>query len=353
MSLTEIVPAEVAWEAVCARDGEHDGSFVFAVVTTGVYCRPSCPARRPLRRNVRFFALGREAERAGFRACKRCKPNEISKAQRDAMAVAEACRALEAADTPPPLETLARGAGLSAYHFHRIFKAHTGLTPKAYGEAARARRAAALLATEGEVAPAAFGAGFQSLSRFYDAAARRFALAPSAIAAGGAGEVIVTAQARAPLGIVTAGFSRRGIAAIELGADAAAGLDAVRGRFGRALLVDGGADFEALMGEIVAAIAEPEKAAELPLDIRGTAFEERVWAALRRIPVGTTATYGEIATAIGAPAAHRAVARACGANRIAVAIPCHRVVRADGSLAGYRWGVERKRALIDAEADAR
>lgn len=353
MSLSETVAAEVAWEAVCARDGEQDGSFVFAVVTTGVYCRPSCPARRPLRRNVRFFALGREAESAGFRPCKRCRPNEISKAQRDAAAVAEACRALEAAETPPALADLAHGAGLSPYHFHRIFKAHTGLTPKAYGEAARARRASALLATEGEVAAAAFGAGFQSLSRFYDAAARRFAIAPSAIAAGGAGEVIVTAQARAPLGVVTAGFSRRGIAALELSADAADGMATLRQRFPHALLVEGGADFDGLMAGIVAAVAEPAEAAELPLDIRGTAFEERVWAALRRIPVGTTATYGEIAAAIGAPAAHRAVARACAANRIAVAIPCHRVVRADGSLAGYRWGVERKRALIEAEADAR
>ncbi len=353
MSLNQTVPAEEAWQAVLARDDAQDGSFVFAVATTGVYCRPSCPARRPLRRNVRFFALPREAEAAGFRACKRCRPNEISKAQRDALAVADACRALETADTPPNLAALAAVAGLSAFHFHRIFKAHTGLTPKAYGEAARARRAANLLAGEGRVTDAAFGAGFGSLSRFYEAAARRFALAPAALAAGGKGEIIVTAQAPCPLGTVTAAFSRRGIAAIELGADGEAGLEAVRQRFGQALLVAGGADFEALMAQIVAAVTEPEKAAELPLDIRGTAFEERVWAALRRIPVGTTATYGEIAAAIGAPAAHRAVARACGANRIAVAIPCHRVVRADGSLAGYRWGVTRKKALLEAEAGGR
>lgn len=350
MSLMESEPAEAAWQAVCARDAERDGSFVFAVATTGVYCRPSCPARRPLRRNVRFFALPREAEAAGFRACKRCRPNEMSKTQRDALAVEAACRALETAETPPTLETLAQAAGLSAYHFHRIFKAHTGLTPRGYGDAVRARRAATALGAREGVAEAAFGSGFQSLSRFYDAAASRFALAPSVIARGGKGEAIVTAQTRSSLGIVTAAFSRRGIAALFLTDDAATGLADVTARFGAALILEGGADFEALMAEIVAAVEEPEKAAELPLDIRGTAFEERVWAALRKIPVGTTASYAEIAAAIGAPTAHRAVARACAHNAIAIAIPCHRVVRADGSLAGYRWGVDRKRALLAAEA---
>lgn len=344
---------EAAWAAVTGRDATQDGVFVFAVRTTGVYCRPSCPARRPLRHNVSFYALGRDAVAAGFRPCKRCKPDEMSTAQRDALLVEGACRALEREGPLPTLEALAADADLSPHHFHRIFKAHTGLTPRAYGEAARLKRTARALDGNGTVADAAFGSGFQSLSRFYDAVAGRFSLAPAAMAAGGRGEVIVTAQADGPLGWVTAGFSRAGVATIVLADSAADGLAEVEARFPHALLVDGGADFAALMDEVVAAVREPEKAAELPLDIRGTAFEEQVWTALRKVPVGTTATYGEIAAAIGAPGAHRAVARACGANPLAVAIPCHRVIRADGSLAGYRWGVDRKQALLKAEADAR
>lgn len=343
---------DIAWQAVCERDGEHDGAFVFAVITTGVYCRPSCPARRPRRENVRFFALGREAEAAGFRACKRCRPNDMSKAQRDALAVEAACRLIEAAPTPPTLEDIAAHVGLSAFHFHRIFKEHTGITPRAFGEAARARRAATALASQGGVAAAAFDAGFGSLSQFYDSAAARFGLAPAAVAAGAPGEVIVTAAAPTPLGVAVAGFSRRGLAALVLADDAAAGRAELETRFARALIVDGGAPFAALMTEVAAAVGEPQKASELPLDIRGSAFEERVWQALRKIPIGSTQTYGEVAAAIGAPGAHRAVARACAHNAIAIAIPCHRVVRADGSLAGYRWGVERKRALLESEAAA-
>ena len=351
MTRTTTLDDETAWAAVTARDNAHDGAFVFAVRTTGVYCRPSCPARRPLRQNVSFYPLGRDAQRAGFRPCKRCRPDEISTAQRDALLVEDACRTLAGDGPLPTLETLATAAGLSPHHFHRIFKAHTGLTPRAFGEAARLKRTAQALDGRGTVADAAFASGFGSLSRFYDAAASRFALAPAAIAAGGRGEVIVTAQAEAELGWITAAFSRTGVAAIMLTDTALEGLGGVTARFRHALLIDGGADFAALMGEVVAAVREPERAAELPLDIRGTAFEERVWAALRKVPVGTTATYGEIAAAIGAPAAHRAVARACGANGIAVAIPCHRIIRSDGSLAGYRWGVARKEALLKAEAD--
>ncbi|GAB5373557.1 MAG: bifunctional DNA-binding transcriptional regulator/O6-methylguanine-DNA methyltransferase Ada [Acuticoccus sp.] len=350
MALDETVSDDTAWQAVCARDDDHDGHFVFAVRTTGVYCRPSCPARRPRRENVRFFALGREAEAAGFRPCKRCRPNEMSKAQRDALMVEAACRLLaETAAPPPTLAEVAAHVGVSGYHFHRIFKAHTGLTPRAYADAARARRAAETLGEGGGIADSAFGAGFGSLSQFYDRAAQRFGLPPAAIAAGAPGEVIVTAQAQGPLGTVCAAFSRRGLVALVLAEDGAAGLGEIEARFGRALLIAGGADFSRLMERVVRAVEEPAKAAELPLDIRGTAFEERVWQALRQIPVGSTQSYGEVAAAIGEPGAHRAVARACAANRIAIAIPCHRVVRADGSLAGYRWGVERKAALLARE----
>lgn len=341
-------PAEDSrWSVVCARDGEYDGAFVYAVATTGVYCRPSCPSRRPNRENVSFYALPREAEAAGYRPCKRCRPTELSRAQRNALMVEAACRALAAG--PVPLADLAAAAGVSAHHLHRTFKAHTGTTPAQYARALRARRAADALAAGERPAGAAFAAGFASLSRFYDEAAERFNVAPSSLRRGGVGEVIVLAAAPSWLGTVTVAFSRQGIAAVRLNDSEAAGRAEVEAQFQGALLIEGGAPFAALVEDVVAAVREPYLAAELPLDVRGTAFEERVWAALRQIPIGTTASYAEVAAAIGAPAAHRAVARACGANRIAVLVPCHRVVRSDGSLAGYRWGVERKRALLETE----
>lgn len=338
------------WEAVCTRNGEHDGAFVYAVTTTGVYCRPSCPSRRPHRRNVVFFALTREARTAGYRPCRRCRPDEPSPRQRAALAVEAACRMMEAPDSAPPLRVLAAEAGMSAHHFHRVFKAHTGLTPKAYGDAARMRRVTEELGAGGSPTAAAFASGFGSLSRFYDAAAARLGMLPSALKAGARGEVIVMAQGRCRLGIATVAFTRRGVCAVRLTDDAQAGRDGLAALYRHALLVDGGAEFDGLVAQVIAAINEPAQAAELPLDIRGTAFQERVWAALRAIPIGTTASYSEIAAAIGAPTAHRAVAQACGANRLAVLIPCHRVVRADGRLSGYRWGTERKRALIAVEA---
>lgn len=242
---------------------------------------------------------------------------------------------------------------MSPHHFHRTFRAHTGLTPRAYFEGARTRRAAAALDRGERASEAALSSGFGSLARFYDGVVARFGMTPSAVRAGGQGEVIVVGQGRCALGVVTVAFSRRGVAAVRLTDGTADGVGEVIALFPRALLVSGGRDFDDLVAEVVSAVNEPERAAELPLDIRGTAFEQRVWAALRAIPVGTTATYGQVAAALGAPSAHRAVARACGANPIAVLIPCHRVVRADGSLAGYRWGLARKRALLRAEgADA-
>lgn len=340
---------EERWAAVLARDADADGAFVFAVTSTGVYCRPSCPARRPARRNVVFYALAQEAKKAGFRPCRRCRPDEMSASQRAALAVEEACRTLEAAAAPPPLHDLAGAAGMSPHHFHRIFRAHTGLTPRAYYEAARVRRAERALGEAESVTDAAHAAGFASLSRFHERAAARFGMAPSAVRAGGQGEVVVVAQGHSALGMITVAFSRRGVCAVRLTDTAQEGVGEILALYRHAFVVAGGADFDTLVAEVIGAVEEPARAEELPLDIRGTAFEERVWAALRAIPVGTTATYGEIAAALGAPTAHRAVARACGANRIAVLIPCHRVVRADGSLAGYRWGVERKRALLEAE----
>lgn len=344
-------PDAARWAAVLARDTEADGAFVTAVLTTRIYCRPSCPARHPKRQNVRFYDLPREAEAAGFRACLRCRPTETSPHQRAALAVEAACRTLAAAETAPTLAALAAAAGLSPHHFHRTFKAHTGVTPQDYFRAARAKRATEALADGAAPADAAYGAGFGSLSRFYDAAAARFGMTPSAVRAGGTGEVLVLAQGASSLGVVTVAFSRRGIAAVRLSDGAEEGRASLEAFYRNALVVDGGADFAALLAEVIARVDEPARAAELPLDIRGTAFEERVWAALRRIPVGSTATYAEVAAALGSPGAHRAVARACASNRIAVLIPCHRVVRSDGSLAGYRWGVERKRALLAAERE--
>ncbi|MEM9222781.1 MAG: Ada metal-binding domain-containing protein, partial [Pseudomonadota bacterium] len=260
---------ETFWAAFMARDAKADGSFVVAVKTTGIYCRPSCPAKKPLRKNVEFFALTADARNAGYRACKRCRPDEISTHQRDALSVEEACRTLEAADSAPTLAVLADQAGLSAHHFHRIFKAHTGLTPKAYHQAARARRTADALGSEGTVTAAAFAGGFQSLSRFYDAVALRFGMTPSSIAAGGRGEVLVLAQAKAPLGVVTAAFSRRGVTSIVLTDREEDGAEETKKRFQHAMFLDGGAEFEALMAEVVAATVEPVRAEELPLDIRG------------------------------------------------------------------------------------
>lgn len=343
---------EQRWQAVAARDGEADGVFVYAVVTTGVYCRPSCPSRRPARGNVRFFALNAEAEANGFRPCLRCRPTAISSRQRAALAVEAACRTLETARTAPTLVTLAGPAGYSPFHFQRLFRAHTGLSPRRYFDLVRGRRTEAVLRETKTVTEAAFTAGFASLSRFHDALARRHGMPPAALRSGGDGEVIVVAQARGALGVVTAAFSRTGVCALRLSDGAADGVGEVLALFPRALVLAGGADFDGLVGEVMAAIAEPALAAELPLDIRGNAFEARVWSALGAIPVGSTASYGEIARAIGAPGAQRAVARACAANPVAVLVPCHRVIRSDGSLAGYRWGVRRKAALLEAEAAA-
>lgn len=347
--LTSAPQTDARWAAFERRDPSHDGEFVIAVRTTKIYCRPSCPAKRPLRRNVVFFALPREAEAAGYRACKRCRPNEMSPRQRDALAVEAACRAIEEAEGPLDLETLAGVAQMSRHHFHRTFKAHVGLTPRAYASARRTARSVAALLDGERVADAAFASGYGSLTQFYEAAGKRFGMAPSAVRAGAHGETILTAQRRTPLGVVSAAFSARGVCGVVLADTLKEGQAAIEARFPKARFVSDDRGCEAALDVVLAAMEEPALAEELPLDIRGTAFEERVWAALRTIPAGTTRTYGEVADLIGAPTAHRAVARACGANRHAVVIPCHRVVRADGGLGGYRWGLSRKKALLAKE----
>ncbi len=336
-------------EAVAARDRAADGAFVYAVTTTGVYCRPSCPARRAQPEHLRFFADPAAAARAGFRPCRRCRPDEPA-LSRHVAAIEAACRLIEAAETPPDLGAIAARAGLSRFHFHRVFKAATGLTPKAYAAGWRAKRVRAALAAGASVTEAIYEAGFGTSSRFYAEAATRLGMPPRAWRDGGAGAHLRFALSATSLGAILVAASERGIAAIDLGDDAETLLARLRARFPAAALIGGDPDFARLVAQVIALVEHPETAADLPLDIRGTAFQERVWRALQAIPPGTTLSYAALAERIGAKGAARAVARACAANPLAIAIPCHRVVRRDGAVSGYAWGVGRKRALLAREA---
>lgn len=333
------------WAAVVARDGKANGTFVYSVRTTGVYCKPSCGARLARAENVQFHASCAEAEAAGFRACKRCRPNEAGQS-----VVAEVCRWISGAEGVPRLEELAARAGLSASHLHRVFKAETGLTPRGYAVAERARRVRAALGTGGTVTEAIYKAGYGSSGRFYEAADGVLGMKPSAYRDGGERTEIVFAVEACSLGSILVARSERGVCAILLGDDVEALERSLRTQFPRAALVRGDALFAVLVAQVVGLVEAPGIGLALPLDIRGTAFQQRVWEALRKIPAGTVASYSEVARMIGAPSAVRAVARACASNVLAVAIPCHRVVRNDGALSGYRWGVERKRALLEREA---
>jgi AraC family transcriptional regulator, regulatory protein of adaptative response / methylated-DNA-[protein]-cysteine methyltransferase len=341
---------EERWQAVSRRDPAFDGEFLFAVRTTGIYCRPSCASRPAKRENVSFFESGAEAEKAGYRACKRCRPDKLGAPDPQMEAVKRACERIESAEEAPKLAELAASAGLSPYHFHRVFKAITGVTPKAYAAETRARRAADKLRTADTVTEAIYDAGFNSSSRFYESTDARLGMTPGAVRRGGAGAVIRFAVGQASLGAVLVAATDKGVCAILLGDDPDPLVRELQDRFPRAELEGGDAEFERMVAQVVGLVEAPGQRLDLPLDIRGTAFQQRVWAALCAIPAGQTATYTEIARAIGQPKAVRAVAQACATNLLAVAIPCHRVVRADGDLSGYRWGVERKRKLIDREA---
>jgi AraC family transcriptional regulator of adaptative response/methylated-DNA-[protein]-cysteine methyltransferase len=341
---------EERWQAVKRRDPAFDGKFFFAVRTTGVYCRPSCASRRAKRENVSFFSTVAEAEKAGYRGCKRCRPDKLGAPDPQVLAVRHACERIASAEEAPKLAELAASAGLSPYHFHRVFKTITGVTPKAYAAQTRARRASDKLLTAGTVTEAIYDAGFNSSSRFYESTTARLGMTPGAVRRGGAGAIIRFAVGQASLGAVLVAATDKGVCAILLGDDPERLVRDLQDRFPRAELKGGDAEFERMVAEVVGLVEAPGQRLDLPLDIRGTAFQQKVWAALRAIPPGKTATYKEIARAIGQPKAVRAVAQACGANPLAVAIPCHRVVRTDGDLSGYRWGVERKRKLIDREA---
>lgn len=337
-------------EAIHARDKTADGSFVYAVRTTGVYCRPSCGSRPARPENVVFYDTTRAAQAAGYRACKRCRPDEPDEIDRSAALVARACAAIAAAEEAPTLDGLSEALGVSASHLHRTFKAAMGITPKAYLDAERARRMRGSLEAGSSVTAAIYDAGYGSSSRFYERAQDRLGMTPSAWRRGAEGVAIRFAVGQCSLGAVLVAATERGVCAIEFGDDPGELVRGLQDRFAKARLIGGDEGFERLVAEVVGAVEDPRKASNLPLDVRGTAFQERVWQALRAIPFGRTASYAEIAAAIGAPASVRAVAQACGANPAAVAIPCHRVVRTDGALGGYRWGVARKEALLAREA---
>ena len=341
---------DARWEAVRRRDRAADGVFYYSVLTTGVYCRPSCASRLARRDNVAFHATCEEAEAAGFRPCQRCRPNEAPLAERHASVVAHACRLIEDAEEAPSLDALARSAGMSRFHFHRVFKAITGVTPKAYADARRAERVRDELAQCATVTGAIYGAGFNSSGRFYAVSPDLLGMTQTEFRAGGNGAAIRFAVGECSLGSILVAATGKGVCAILFGDDPDALVRDLQDRFPKARLIGADEEFERLVATVVGFVEAPGQGLDLPLDVRGTAFQQRVWQALRGIPSGSTASYAEIARRIGRPRAVRAVAQACAANALAVAIPCHRVVRTDGSLSGYRWGVERKRALLDREA---
>ncbi|EJN08203.1 bifunctional DNA-binding transcriptional regulator/O6-methylguanine-DNA methyltransferase Ada [Herbaspirillum sp. YR522] len=340
---------QARWRAVQARDGAADDHFWYSVRTTGVYCRPSCAARPALRENVAFHATRAHAEAAGFRPCKRCKPDQPPLAQRQAQAVAAACRLIDQADAPPELGVLARAVGLSQHHLHRLFKAHTGLTPRAYAEGRRAERMRDHLSGAPTVTEAMYQAGFGSSGRFYANSSAQLGMRPASFRQGGRGERIRFAVAQSWLGPLLVAATERGICTVAIDDDPQALVRQLQDRFAQAELIGADAAFEALVARVVASVGDPQRSAQLPLDVRGTAFQQRVWQALRAVPAGTTVTYSELAQRIGSPTSVRAVASACGANEIAVLVPCHRVVRLDGSPSGYRWGIARKVALLARE----
>jgi AraC family transcriptional regulator of adaptative response/methylated-DNA-[protein]-cysteine methyltransferase len=341
---------EKRWHAVIHRDRRADGKFIYAVITTGVYCRPTCSSRLPHRENVVFFGKYDEAEQAGYRACRKCQPKGASGPAQPPKAVIRACQLIEAAEEPPTLEQLAGAVGLSPYYLHRLFRKVVGVTPKGFAAAMRVRRLQEGLRQGGTVTEAIYAAGFASSSRCYDGVGHILGMTPSQYKSGAAGLKVRFAVTKSYLGLVLVAATERGICAIDFGDRAENLRERLFARFPKAILVDDDRDFATWVTQVLALIEAPSRGLELPLDIHGTAFQQRVWRALQTIPPGSTATYAEVARRIGRPTAVRAVAGACAANPIAVAIPCHRVVRSDGNLGGYRWGVERKRALAAREA---
>lgn len=331
------------WTAVLTRDRAFDGRFVTGVLTTGIYCRPSCAARHPRRGNVRFFANGEAARASGLRPCLRCSPDDVS---RDERAVLSAIAAIKAAGQPLALAELAAEAGYSPAHFQRVFTRHTGLSPAAYARALMAERAADALTEEGNVTEAIYAAGYSAPSRFYAGTQGRLGMTPSAWANGGLGATIHWAVVDTSLGSMLVAATDKGVCRLSFNE----GREALERRFPSAELVEGGAEFAALLKQVVDAVEAPGDFSHIPLDVKGTAFQEAVWRELRKIPTGETRTYAQLAAAVGRPKAVRAAGSANGANNVAVLIPCHRVINTGGKLGGYAYGLEIKRKLLEKEA---
>ncbi|MGZ3271015.1 MAG: bifunctional transcriptional activator/DNA repair enzyme AdaA [Croceibacterium sp.] len=338
-----MIDAEKAWQAFTRRDRAFDGRFVIGVLTTGIYCRPSCAARQPRRENVRFFADGGEAQAAGLRACKRCLPDEVA---RDEAAVLAAIDEIKSSEGAPQLAELAQVVGYSPTHFQRVFTRSTGLSPAAYARALRDERAREALANSGSVTEAIYEAGFEAPSRFYDSMEGKLGMAPSAWVKGGEGATIRWAVVESSLGPMLVAATEKGVCRLSFGR----GREELERLFPKAELIEGGEDFAALVQRVVAAVDDPASGRDIPVDVRGTAFQERVWQELRRIPPGETRSYSEIAAAAGNPNAVRAAGSANGANHVPVLIPCHCVIRSDGSLGGYAYGLDIKRKLLAREA---
>jgi AraC family transcriptional regulator of adaptative response/methylated-DNA-[protein]-cysteine methyltransferase len=349
-STQRAVADDARWARIVARDRSADGQFWYSVVTTGVFCRPSCPSRTANPRNVQLHGTLEAARATGFRPCKRCNPDGLSIDSENAAIVARACRLIEESEEQPSLNDLADAVGRSASYFHRLFKATTGLTPKDYAAAHRAARVREGLGNGNTVTEAIYDAGFNSSGRFYEKSTDMLGMTPTQYRSGGANEDIHFAVGQSSLGAILVASSKKGVVSILLGDDPGELVRNLQDRFPKANLIGANKDYEALVARVIGFVEAPGIGLDLPLDVRGTAFQQRVWQALKEIPVGQTASYAEIARRIGRPTAGRAVAGACAANKLAVAIPCHRVVRNDGSLSGYAWGVERKRALRDREA---
>jgi AraC family transcriptional regulator of adaptative response/methylated-DNA-[protein]-cysteine methyltransferase len=347
-------PPEMAddprWGRIVARDKTADGCFWYSVATTGIYCRPSCPSRTANRKNVQLHDTLTAAKATGFRPCKRCNPDGISIEGENAAIIAQACRLIEESEEEPSLNDLAEAVGRSPSYFHRMFKAITGLTPKDYAVAHRAAKVRQGLDSGNSVTEAMYDAGFNSSGRFYEKSTGLLGMTPTQYRAGGANEEIRFAVGETSLGAILVASSRKGVASILLGTDPDTLVRNLQDRFPKARLIGADGDYEALVARVVGFVEAPNLGLDLPLDVRGTAFQQRVWQALQEIPVGQTVSYAEVARRIGSPKAVRAVAGACAANNLAVAIPCHRVVRNDGSLSGYAWGAERKRVLLDRES---
>jgi AraC family transcriptional regulator of adaptative response/methylated-DNA-[protein]-cysteine methyltransferase len=345
MSNVSRLDADTAWAAFMRRDRSWDGRVIGAVKTTGIYCKPSCPAKRPKREHVEFFATGEEARAAGFRACLRCKPDEVG---RDREALAAAVKLIESLEEPPSLAELAEAVGYAPHHFQRIFKRDLGVSPAEYGRALRSRRTEAALKQNGRVTDAVYDAGYSSPSGFYSDAKERLGMTPSAWRNGGKGETIRWTHFDSPLGQMLIAATSKGICRLTFDDDAAS----LRRLFPKAEIIEDAGALKELVEGALAAIQQPLAARELPIDVAGTAFQEAVWRELRKIPAGETRSYAQIAAAIGQPRAVRAVGTANGDNHVAVLIPCHRVIRSDGSLGGYAGGLDRKRRLLAAEGYA-